>query len=99
MKSVPIYVKPQITSDAGSCRINVMVGIRNDPGKMIDSINVQFQLPPCVLSADLTSNHGAVNILSSKVSALNLSGTHLAYQLLSARAEKCRTLSFYLKRS
>ncbi|PSS26636.1 AP-3 complex subunit mu like [Actinidia chinensis var. chinensis] len=66
LKSTPIYVKPQLTSDSGICRISVMVGIRNDPGKTIDSITVQFQLPPCVLSADLASNHGAVNILANK---------------------------------
>lgn len=67
LKSIPIYVKPQLTSDAGTCRINLMVGIKNDPGKTIDSITVQFQLPPSILSADLTSNHGVVNILSNKV--------------------------------
>ncbi|CAN1219385.1 AP-3 complex subunit mu [Linum perenne] len=66
LKSIPLYVKPQITSDGGSCRISVMVGIRNDPGKAIDSISVQFQLPSCVLSADLTANHGVVNVLSNK---------------------------------
>ncbi|XP_021899040.1 AP-3 complex subunit mu isoform X2 [Carica papaya] len=66
LKTIPLYVKPQLTSDAGTCRINVLVGIRNDPGKAIDSITVQFQLPPCILSADLTSNHGTVNILSNK---------------------------------
>lgn len=66
LKSTPIYVKPQLTSDAGTCRVNVMVGIRNDPGKTIDSITVQFKLPPCILSVDLTSNHGTVNILSNK---------------------------------
>ncbi|KAL5582640.1 hypothetical protein UlMin_015082 [Ulmus minor] len=66
LKSTPIYVKPQLTSDAGTCRISLLVGIRNDPGKMIDSITVQFQLPPCILSADLSSNHGTVNILSNK---------------------------------
>lgn len=66
LKSTPIYVKPQLTSDAGSCNVSVMVGIRNDPGKIIDSITVQFQLPPCILSADLTSNHGTVNILANK---------------------------------
>jgi hypothetical protein len=44
-----------------------MVGMRNDPGKTVDSVNVQFQLPPCILSADLTSTHGTVNILSNKV--------------------------------
>ncbi|KAM6597749.1 hypothetical protein CsatA_008273 [Cannabis sativa] len=67
LKSTPLYVKPQLTSDAGTCRISVMVGIRNDPGKMIDSITVQFQLPPCIRSADLSSNHGTVNILANKV--------------------------------
>ncbi|XP_008781178.1 AP-3 complex subunit mu isoform X8 [Phoenix dactylifera] len=66
LKSTPIYVKPQLTSDAGNCRINVLVGIRNDPGKTIDSITVQFQLPLCVASADLASNHGTVDILADK---------------------------------
>lgn len=66
LKSTPIYVKPQLTSDGGTCHLNVMVGMRNDPGKTVDSVNVQFQLPPCILSADLTSTHGTVNILSNK---------------------------------
>ncbi|KAF3453209.1 hypothetical protein FNV43_RR03648 [Rhamnella rubrinervis] len=67
LKSTPLYVKPQLTSDAGTCRISLLVGIRNDLGKTIDSITVQFQLPPCILSADLSSNHGTVNILSNKM--------------------------------
>ncbi|KAJ1383516.1 Mu-like proteiny domain [Sesbania bispinosa] len=66
LKSTPIYVKPQLTSDGGICRVNVLVGIKNDPGKTIDSVTVQFQLPPFILSADLTSNHGTVNILAKK---------------------------------
>ncbi|KAM1160161.1 hypothetical protein ACFX19_033810 [Malus domestica] len=66
LKSSPIYVRPQLTSDAGTCRVSVLVGIRNDPGKTIDSITVQFQLPSCVLSADLNSNYGTVNILANK---------------------------------
>ncbi|XP_042416029.1 AP-3 complex subunit mu-like isoform X2 [Zingiber officinale] len=66
LKNTPIYVKPQLTSDAGNCRVNVLVGIRNDPGKAIDSITVQFQLPLCVASANLTPNHGTVNILADK---------------------------------
>lgn len=66
LKSTPIYVKPQLTSDGGTCHLNVMVGMRNDPGKTVDSVNVQFQLPPCILSADLTSTHGTINILSNK---------------------------------
>lgn len=67
LKNTPIYVKPQFTSDGGTCRVNVMVGIRNDPGKTIDSVTVEFQLPSCILSADLTTNHGVVNILGNKV--------------------------------
>lgn len=47
-----------------------MVGIRNDPGKPIDSITVQFQLPPLIASADLTTNHGTVDILADQVSTL-----------------------------
>ena len=72
MKNTPVYVKPQFTSDAGTCRVSVLVGIRHDPGKPIDSIDVQFQLPSCVLSADLTSNYGTVNILSNKVIVASL---------------------------
>lgn len=72
LKSTPIYVKPQLTSDCGTCRVNVLVGIRNDPGKTIDSITVDFQLPSCILSADLTSNHGTVNILANKVSSFGV---------------------------
>ena len=66
LKSTPIYVKPQLTSDGGICRVSVLAGIRNDPGKTIDSVTVQFQLPPFILSADLTSNHGTVNILAKQ---------------------------------
>ncbi|OIW17466.1 hypothetical protein TanjilG_22578 [Lupinus angustifolius] len=66
LKNTPIYVKPQLTSDGGTCRLSVLVGIKNDPGKTIDAVTVQFQLPSCILSADLTSNHGTVNILSNK---------------------------------
>lgn len=72
LKSTPIYVKPQFTSDSGSCRVSVMVGLRHDPGKTIDSITVQFQLPSCVVSSDLIANHGTVDILANKV-------THLCY--------------------
>ncbi|PIA38017.1 hypothetical protein AQUCO_02900099v1 [Aquilegia coerulea] len=67
LKNTPIYVKPQLSSDAGTCRLSVLVGTRNDPGKTIDSIEVNFRLPPCVASADLTSNHGTVNIQADKI--------------------------------
>ncbi|XP_051146665.1 AP-3 complex subunit mu [Andrographis paniculata] len=66
LKNTPIYVKPQLTSDSGTCRVSVLVGIRNDPGKSIDSITVQFQLPSCVVSSDLSSNCGSVNVLADK---------------------------------
>ncbi|KAK2991764.1 hypothetical protein RJ640_015498 [Escallonia rubra] len=74
LKNTPIYVKPQLSSDSGTCRINVLVGSRNDPGKTIDSITVQFQLPPCILSADLSSNHGTVNILANKTCCWSIGG-------------------------
>ncbi|KAL6552333.1 AP-3 complex subunit mu [Orobanche hederae] len=67
LRDTPIYVKPQLTSDPGSCRISVLVGIRNDPGKSIDSITIQFQLPPCVVTY-LSSNCGTVNFLADKCS-------------------------------
>ncbi|KAJ8439228.1 hypothetical protein Cgig2_030163 [Carnegiea gigantea] len=66
LKSTPIYVKPQLTSDSGTCRLNVLVGIRHDPGKIIESIAVKFQLPPSVTSTDLTANHGTVDILANR---------------------------------
>ncbi|OAY81756.1 AP-3 complex subunit mu [Ananas comosus] len=66
LKNIPVYLKPQLSSDSGNCRIDVLVGIRNDPGKTIDSVTVKFQLPLCIASADLTSNYGTVNILADK---------------------------------
>lgn len=69
LKNTPLYVKPQITSDSGACRVSVLVGIRSDPEKTIESITLSFQLPHCVSSADLSSNHGTVTILSNKVSS------------------------------
>ncbi|XP_021853446.1 AP-3 complex subunit mu [Spinacia oleracea] len=74
LKSTPIYVKPQFTSDSGSCRVSVMVGLRHDPGKTIDSITVQFQLPSCVVSSDLIANHGTVDILANKVCSWSIGG-------------------------
>ncbi|KAF5767516.1 putative clathrin adaptor, mu subunit, Longin-like domain superfamily [Helianthus annuus] len=66
LKNTPVYVKPQISSESGTCRLSVMVGIRNDPGKVVDSLVVQFRLPNSVSSANLTANHGTVNILADK---------------------------------
>ncbi|KAL6990009.1 hypothetical protein U1Q18_015761 [Sarracenia purpurea var. burkii] len=40
--------------------------LKNYPLYVKPQITVQFQLPSCILSADLTSNHGIVNILANK---------------------------------
>ncbi|KAH9315479.1 hypothetical protein KI387_024106, partial [Taxus chinensis] len=66
VKNTPIYVRPQLSSDAGVCRVNILVGMRNDPGKPIDSITLKFSLPPSVVSSDLTANHGSVDVLTHK---------------------------------
>ncbi|XP_078444060.1 clathrin adaptor complexes medium subunit family protein isoform X2 [Wolffia australiana] len=68
LKNVPIYVKPQLVSTSGSCRMTVLVGTRNDPGKQVDSLTVEFLLPACVASADFTSNHGTMNIIAKRCS-------------------------------
>ncbi|CAM6098625.1 unnamed protein product [Calypogeia fissa] len=60
LKQTPIYVKPQLSCDAGVCQINVLVGIRNDPGKQIDDIVVEMPWPEAVRTVDLTANHGTV---------------------------------------
>jgi AP-3 complex subunit mu len=52
--------------------MSALVGVKNDPGKAIDSIMVQFQLPPGIMSADLTCNHGTVDILADKVGFLQI---------------------------
>ncbi|ONK63235.1 uncharacterized protein A4U43_C07F12780 [Asparagus officinalis] len=67
LKNTPLYIKPQLTSDAGTCHVNVLVGVRNDPGKPIDNITVEFHLPSCVSSSDLTANYGTVNVLADKI--------------------------------
>ncbi|XP_071698122.1 AP-3 complex subunit mu [Rutidosis leptorrhynchoides] len=66
LRNAPIYVKPQLSSESGTCRLTVMVRVQNDPGKPIDSVVVQFQLPPCVSSANLNANRGTVNFLADK---------------------------------
>ena len=68
LKNTPVYVKPQFSSSDGTCRVNVVVGLRNDPGKPIDCMTVEFPLPPSVTTWDLTANHGTVyNLSNSKV--------------------------------
>lgn len=61
LKNTPIYVKPQLSSGGGSVSLTVMVGIRTDVGKPVDSIVVQLPLPPSVASSHLTANHGTVS--------------------------------------
>ncbi|KAJ7525504.1 hypothetical protein O6H91_17G054100 [Diphasiastrum complanatum] len=60
LKSTPVYVRPQLTFSEGICHVNVMLGIRNDPGKPVDSIVVQLPWPSTITSVDLTANHGTV---------------------------------------
>ncbi|XP_057855422.1 AP-3 complex subunit mu isoform X5 [Cryptomeria japonica] len=66
LKNTPIYVRPQLSSDAGVCQVNILVGMRNDPGKPIDSIALKFTFPQSVVSSDLTANHGSVDVLTHK---------------------------------
>ncbi|KAL1564426.1 AP-3 complex subunit mu [Salvia divinorum] len=40
--------------------------LKSTPIYSIDNIAVQFRLPPCVASSDLSSNYGAVNVLVDK---------------------------------
>lgn len=68
LKNTPVYVKPQFSSSGGLCRVNVLVGLRNDLGKPIDSTMVEFPLPSSVATWDLTANHGTIyNAPGSKV--------------------------------
>lgn len=67
MKDIPIYVKPQFSSSGGNCRMNVFAGIRNDPGRAIESVVIEFDLPPHIAVNELTCNLGTVNILVNKV--------------------------------
>lgn len=58
-----IYVKLQLTSDARTCRAKLPMWWLEY--EMILG-TMQFQLPPGIISIDLTSNHGKVNILTNK---------------------------------
>lgn len=71
LKNTPIYVKPQLSSGGGICRVNVLVGTRYDTGKSVDSIIIRVPWPPVARSADLTANHGTVSYShSTKVNKL-----------------------------
>ncbi|MCO5559663.1 hypothetical protein L7F22_013264 [Adiantum nelumboides] len=61
LKNTPLYVKPQFSSSGGLCRVNILVGLRNDPGKQIDATTLEFPLPSSVTSWDLSPNHGSVS--------------------------------------
>ncbi|GKB80685.1 AP-3 complex subunit mu, partial [Tanacetum coccineum] len=60
LRNTPVYVKPQLISESGTCRVSVMVRIRIDPGESIDSVVVQFQIPPCISFVNLNANHGTI---------------------------------------
>lgn len=47
--------------------MNVFAGIRNDPGRAIESVVIEFDLPPHIAVNELTCNLGTVNILVNKV--------------------------------
>lgn len=67
MKSILIYIKTTACIWCWDMLYQSDGWNKKWPSKMFDSITMQFQLPPSNLSADLTSNHGAVNILSNVV--------------------------------
>jgi len=60
--SIPIYVKPQITYSEGSGRVSIMVGPKGEVGENAENIVVNFPLPHYVVNADLTANHGTVQV-------------------------------------
>lgn len=53
-------MKPQLSGDDGVCHVNILVGIRNDPGKQVDDIVLDMPWPRAVRTIDLTANHGSV---------------------------------------
>ncbi|GJP84553.1 hypothetical protein CLOP_g14612 [Closterium sp. NIES-67] len=57
---VPIYIKPQIGFVRDSGRVNVMVGMKHDPGKPVEGLVLLLPLPPQVSSCDLQANVGTV---------------------------------------
>ncbi|KAG6541595.1 hypothetical protein Mapa_016988 [Marchantia paleacea] len=65
LENTPLYVKPQLSCSEGVVRVNILVGIRIDPGRTIENIIVDVPWPPSVTTADLTANHGTVLFNSS----------------------------------
>ncbi|CAI5535913.1 unnamed protein product [Closterium sp. Naga37s-1] len=57
---VPVYVKPQIAFVQDSGRVNVMVGVKHDPGKPVEGLVLLLPLPMQVASCDLQANVGTV---------------------------------------
>ncbi|EFJ14351.1 hypothetical protein SELMODRAFT_181161 [Selaginella moellendorffii] len=69
LKNPPLFVRPQLSSGEGICRVNVLVGLRGDPGKPVDAIIVQLPWPPSVVSTNLSPSVGTVTYsFSTKVS-------------------------------
>lgn len=65
LENTPLYVKPQLSCSEGVVRVNILVGIRIDPGRTIENIVVDVPWPPTVTTAELTANHGTVLFNSS----------------------------------
>ncbi|CAI5481765.1 unnamed protein product [Closterium sp. Yama58-4] len=57
---VPVYIKPQIAFVGDSGRVNVMVGVKHDPGKPVEGLVLLLPLPLQVASCDLQANVGTV---------------------------------------
>ncbi|CAI7888609.1 unnamed protein product [Closterium sp. NIES-53] len=57
---VPVYIKPQIAFVQDSGRVNVMVGVKHDPGKPVEGLVLLLPLPMQVASCDLQANVGTV---------------------------------------
>lgn len=68
---MPIYVKPQISFQAG--RVNVMVGPKNNMNKTVEAVVVSIPFPKAVASTSLTANVGSIQYdEQSKVAKWNI---------------------------
>jgi len=58
---LPIYVKPQISFSGSGGRVNVMVGLKNTQGKVVEDVTITVQFPKTISSTTLTTSYGTVN--------------------------------------
>jgi len=57
---LPLYVKPQINLANGG-KVNIMVGPKNNQGKVIEEVVITIPFPKSVTTANLTANFGYIN--------------------------------------